>query len=76
MMNTIPITIQVEEQVARAYIAADETERRKLDALLSLQLSQYIFVEQSLEDVMSQMSHKAQERGLTPDILAQILQEA
>ncbi|MCA9981843.1 MAG: hypothetical protein KDD89_13455 [Anaerolineales bacterium] len=75
MIGTIPITIHVDEQIAEAYNAADEAQRRKLDALLSLQLSHLITAEQSLEDVMSDLSQKAQARGLTPEILDSLLQD-
>lgn len=75
MIGTVPITIYVDEQIAEAYIAADEAQRRKLDALLSLQLSHLITAEQSLEDVMSDLSQKAQARGLTPEILDSLLQD-
>ena len=75
MIGTMPITIEVDRQVAEAYIAAPLAQRRKLDALLSLKLSDVIRAERSLEAVMSELSRKAQERGLTPAILEQILQE-
>ena len=75
MIATMPITIEVNRQVAQAYSAATKAQRRKLDALLSLKLSEVIYAERSLEEVMSDMSRKAQERGLTPALLAQILDE-
>jgi hypothetical protein len=75
MIGTMPITIEVDRRVAEAYIAAPPAQQRKLDALLSLKLSDVIRAERSLEAVMSEMSRKAQERGLTPAILEQILQE-
>ncbi len=74
MIGTIPITIHVDERVAQAYTASTQAQRRKLDLLLSLQLSQIMADERSLEEVMSDMSHKAQARGLTPAILEEILQ--
>ena len=75
MISTIPITIEVDSRVAEAYFAATQAQRRKLNALLSLKLSDMIRTERSLEEVMSEMSWKAQARGLTPQILEQILQE-
>lgn len=75
MIATMPITIEVDRRVAQAYTSATQAQRRKLDALLSLMLSEMIYSARSLEEVMSEMSRKAQERGLTPELLEQILQE-
>jgi hypothetical protein len=75
MIATMPITIEVDRRVAQAYSAATQAQRRKLDALLSLKLSEVIYAGRSLEEVMSVMSRKAQERGLTPALLEHILEE-
>ena len=75
MIATMPITIEVNRQVAQAYSAAIQTQRRKLAALLSLKLSEVIYAGRSLAEVMSDMSRKAQELGLTPDRLEQMLEE-
>jgi hypothetical protein len=73
MISTIPITIHIDPQIAQAYMATSQSERRKLDLLLSLQLSHLMATERSLEEVMREMSHNAQARGLTPDILDELL---
>ena len=74
-METKPITIQVTAEAAQAYEAATVEEQRKLDALLSLKLREVSRQPRPLEDVMSEISRKAQERGLTPEILDDILSE-
>jgi hypothetical protein len=68
-MQTEEITIRVDLQAARAYRAASEQERRKLDLLLSLRLQDVLRPARSLQELMRDISRKAQERGLTPEIL-------
>jgi hypothetical protein len=67
------ITIHVDPEVANAYRSAPEAERRKMDLLVSLQLTDFLRSSESLEDVMDEVSREAQERGLTPAILDSIL---
>jgi len=74
-MNAEPITIQVDPVAALAYRSVSEDERGKLDLLLSLRLREVTRPGASLEDVMDEISRNAQERGLTPDILRDILDE-
>jgi hypothetical protein len=75
-MQTEEITIRVDPAAARAYRAAPEQERRKLDALLSLHLHDALRPENTLEQIMHEISRKAQDRGLTPEILESILHES
>jgi len=72
-MQTKTIAIRVNAEVARIFEAASEEERRKLEALLSLKLSDATRKKRPLEEVMSEMSRNAQSRGLTPEILDSIL---
>jgi hypothetical protein len=74
-MQTEEITIRVDSEAARAYRAASEEERRKLDVLLSLRLHDALRPVGSLKDLMREISRKAQERGLTPEILESILHQ-
>lgn len=74
-MNTQPITIEVEAETAQRYFTATDEQRKKIDALLSLRLGEIVRSTRPLEKVMSEMSRHAQERGLTPAILDQILWE-
>ncbi len=74
-MLTEEITIRVDTEAARAYRAASEHERRKLDLLLSLRLQDALHPSGSLQDLLRELSQKAQQRGLTPEILESILNE-
>jgi len=67
------IQIRVSEEVAKRLEAISEEERRKREALLSLQLGDLTEPERSLEEVMDSMSEYAQSQGLTPDILTSFL---
>lgn len=72
-METRTITIRVNAEVARIFETASEEERRKLEALLSLKISDATRSKRTLEEVMSEISRNAQSRGLTPEILDSIL---
>jgi hypothetical protein len=74
-METEQITVRVEAAAARAFRLAPREERQKLEALLSLRLSDATRTADSLTQVMSEISRRAQERGLTPEILRSILDE-
>ena len=72
-MATQPITIQVDESAARIFESASPEERRKLEALLSLQLLEAGASGLSLRDLMRTISQRAQERGLTEAKLQELL---
>ena len=74
-METKAITIHVSLEAASAYETASADQQRKLDALLSLKLAEVTRAKRPLEVIMSEMSRKAQERGLTSEILDSILNE-
>ena len=69
------ITVAVDADVARAYRAVSERDRRKLDLLVNLRLRDATRTRQPLREVMEQIGRSAQERGLTPEILRSILDE-
>ena len=75
-MQTQEITIRVDPEAASAYLAASEEDRQKLDLLLSLRLRDATQPRESLEAVMREIGHCAEERGLTPEILESILNDA
>ena len=50
-------------------------ERRKFNALLSLRLSEAAEPSRSLKEIMREASQEAQQRGLTTDLLKEILNE-
>ena len=72
-MASRAITIRVDPEAAQAYEAASAEEKRKLDVLLSLKLTEVTREERTLEQVMQDISHNAQARGLTPEILQTLL---
>jgi hypothetical protein len=72
-MTMQEITIHVTPDAAATYLAASEEDRRKLDVLLSLRLSEAAGWNRSLRDVIREASQEAQAKGLTPEILQEIL---
>lgn len=74
-MGTKTTTIRVSPEAAYAYETASAEQQRKLDALLSLKLTEVTQAKRPLEAIMSEISRKAQARGLTPEILNSILNE-
>ena len=74
-MQTKTIAIRVNTEVARIFEAASEEQRRKLEALLSLKLSDATRSKRPLEEVMNEISRNAQARGLTREIFDSILFE-
>jgi hypothetical protein len=76
-MATETITIQVDREAARAYKAAAPRDQRKMGALLSLWLKDVAMAEPAaLKQMMTDLSKKARDRGLTPEILENLLKEA
>lgn len=75
-MATEQITVSVDSDVASAYMAASQSERQKLDLLVSLHLREVTRSTQSLREIAAEVSKKAQQRGLTPEILKTILDES
>jgi hypothetical protein len=75
-METKNITIRVSAELAKIFELASEKQRRKLEALLSLKLGDATRGKKPLDELMSNISRNAQARGLTPEILDSILNEA
>jgi len=74
-METETITIQVAPDAARVFNTGSEDQQRKWAALLSLRLLEVTQQDESLEDVMRDISRKAQARGLTPEMLESMLDD-
>jgi len=74
-METREITIHVTPEAASIYESASRQERLKLDALLSLRLSEVVKPSRPLKEVINEASQEAQEHGLTEDALLEILDE-
>lgn len=74
-MKTQEITIRVAPEAADVYQSSSEEKKRKLDALLSAWLSSAGKPTRSLKEIRHDASEQAQKKGLTPDILSDILNE-
>lgn len=74
-MATETITIRVDSRAAQAFKAAPEAQRQKLEQLLSFRLLEAAQMSESLEDLMRRISHNAQSRGLTPEMLQDMLSD-
>jgi len=77
-METKTINLRVSADAAEMYESASDEEKRKLEALISSRLREAARHRERgkmLEEIMSEMSRKARERGLTPEKLDDILNE-
>jgi len=72
---TDTITIVVDPDLADAYRAASDQDRRKLDLFLNLRLRDIMRTAESLHDVMAEVTGNARARGLTPEILEELLRD-
>lgn len=74
VMANATISIRLDAQTAEAYGAAPSEEKVKIEALVSLWLRELTAGDlPSLQQVLDEAGRKAQERGLTPEILDSIL---
>jgi len=74
-MSTRQISIRVSDRAARTYEEASEQERRKLDALLSMRLTEAGRSTRPLEEIMSDLSREAKANGLTEEKLQRLLSD-
>jgi hypothetical protein len=75
-MQTATISLEVDADSARAFSAASEEERRKLQLLLNLRLRELTTrPARPLTEVMDDIGRKAEARGLTPEILNALLRD-
>lgn len=71
------ITIPLDPEAAKAYKAAPEEAKKKMQALVSLWLRDLATADPSkLKALMSEISRKARARGLTAQLLESLLKEA
>jgi hypothetical protein len=74
VMATVPITIQVDEGTAKAFAAAPEDQKRKIELLLRLRLQDLMGGSQRpLKTIMDEIGGQAQGRGITPAIVESLL---
>lgn len=74
-MTTEEIRLRVSPEAARAFRSATPQEQLKLETLVSLQLLGYLQPRRSLDAIIADLSQQAQERGLTPERLEEILRD-
>lgn len=76
-MPNARISIPLDPQTARAYGATRAEERVKIQALVGLWLRELTTRDlPSLQQVLDEAGRKAQERGLTPEMLDSLLKGA
>ena len=73
---TEQITVSVDPDVAEIYRSASAETRRKLDVLVNLRLRDAALSRRPLPEVTREVSRNTRRRGLTPDVLRSILDEA
>lgn len=70
------ITIEVSPEVAEAYQSASPQERKKIQTIVSILLQKQVDNDVAfLTELMDEISDRARDRGLTPEILKSILNE-
>lgn len=68
------IAVEVDSETARAFSAASEDDRRKVQLLLRLRLRELTMSSpRPLKDVMDDIGSYAEAKGLTPEILESLL---
>ncbi|WP_107670379.1 hypothetical protein [Cyanothece sp. BG0011] len=68
------INIKVDEEVAQAYRESDIKKQEQISTIIKLFLKTE-FSQKSLSEVMSEIADKAEKRGLTTEILEDILND-
>jgi hypothetical protein len=76
-MTTQTISIPVDPEAARVFTQASPEEQRKLALLLSLRLRELTLAPaRPLKEIMDEIGAQAAARGLTPEILDELLRDA
>ena len=71
---SVEITIQLSQHLAERYQEAPVELQKKAQLLLDIFLNELESSPRSLSAIMDEISENAQKRGLTPDILATLLE--
>jgi hypothetical protein len=69
------ITIRVKPSIAKAFRRAPARKKRNLEMLVNLRLLEATNTTSSLSEIIRETSRSARARGLTPEILREILNE-
>lgn len=73
MSLTDTITIHVNPRVAQLFRAAPPAQQQKLALLLNQRLMEALDTSETLEELMARVSRIAQAKGMTPEVLQDIL---
>ncbi len=75
-MTDTMIAIPVDAATARVYLTASPTDQQKMQILLRLRLRELADLpRQALPEIMDEIGAKAEARGLTPEILEDLLRD-
>lgn len=75
-MSSETISLEIDAETARAFSATSAEERRKLELLLGLRLRELTLSSpRTLQQVLDQIGHNAELRGLTPEIMQSLLND-
>lgn len=76
MTETTTITIPMDTATAQLYLQAPAEEQRRMEIMLRLRLRELASQpEQSLKEIMDEIGKRAEERGLTPEILEELMRD-
>lgn len=74
-MATEEITLRVSPEAAQAFRQASPEQQLRLETLVSLQLLGKLRSSRSLDEIIDDLSRQAQENGLTPQLLEELLRD-
>lgn len=75
-MATATISIEVDQESARAFTEAPAEEQRKLQVLLGLRLRELTSMpRRSLKEIMDDIGSYAEAQGMTPEVLESLLHD-
>ena len=74
-MQTEKISFEVSRKTAQVFRSASPEERQRIQAMIEMSLMSREEAADQLERIMDDMSRTARERGLTDDLLEEILND-
>lgn len=75
-MQTISVTLALEAQTAQIYADIPHQEQEKLQQIFNVLVNEHNQLPNLLGLIMDAISLRAEQRGLTPEILEQLLKDA
>jgi hypothetical protein len=76
IMNDIAVSIPLDDEASQIYTSASLEQQRKLQKLVNLLVREIESKPDALLALMDEIGAKAEERGLTPEILETLLNES